>query len=62
MAVQEMEADVNEQKRKLPVRVWECRNCGHTIVGTKAPEVCPVCVHPQSYYEIQKKNYQFQEE
>lgn len=39
------------------VKVWECRNCGHIVVGTKAPEVCPVCAHPQSYFEIQEKNY-----
>ena len=39
------------------VRVWECRNCGHIVVGTKAPEVCPVCAHPQSYFEIHAENY-----
>ena len=39
------------------VKVWECRNCGHIIVGTKAPEVCPVCAHPQSYFEISADNY-----
>ena len=38
-------------------RVWECRNCGHVMVGTKAPEVCPVCAHPQSYFEIRETNY-----
>jgi len=37
---------------KSEVKVWECRNCGHIVVGTKAPEVCPVCAHPQSYFEI----------
>ncbi|MCD8037735.1 MAG: rubrerythrin family protein [Lachnospiraceae bacterium] len=42
---------------KSEVKVWECRNCGHIVVGTKAPEVCPVCAHPQSYFEIQEKNY-----
>ena len=42
---------------KSEVKVWECRNCGHIIVGTKAPELCPVCVHPQSYFEINVKNY-----
>lgn len=36
---------------------WECRNCGHTVVGKKAPEVCPVCNHPQSYFEVHKENY-----
>ena len=42
---------------KSEVKVWECRNCGHIVVGTKAPQVCPVCVHPQSYFEIRKENY-----
>ena len=37
--------------------VWECRNCGHIVVGTKAPEVCPVCDHPQSYFEVRAENY-----
>lgn len=39
------------------VKVWECRNCGHVIVGTKAPAVCPVCAHPQSFFEICEANY-----
>ncbi|MBS1419715.1 MAG: rubrerythrin family protein [Clostridia bacterium] len=42
---------------KSGVQVWECRNCGHLVMGTKAPEVCPVCAHPQSYFEIRKENY-----
>ena len=42
---------------KSEVKVWECRNCGHIITGTKAPEKCPVCAHPQSYFEINAKNY-----
>lgn len=42
---------------KSTVKVWECRNCGHIVVGTKAPEVCPVCAHPQSYFEIKEENY-----
>ena len=42
---------------KSEVKVWECRNCGHIIVGTKAPEVCPVCDHPQSYFEVHAENY-----
>ena len=42
---------------KSEVKVWECRNCGHIVVGTKAPEVCPVCNHPQSYFEINAENY-----
>ena len=42
---------------KSTVQVWECRNCGHLVVGTKAPEVCPVCAHPKSYFEIHAENY-----
>ena len=42
---------------KSEVKVWECRNCGHIIVGKNAPEVCPVCSHPQSYFEIREENY-----
>ena len=37
--------------------MWECRNCGHLVMGKKAPEVCPVCDHPQSYFEVRKVNY-----
>ncbi|MBQ3069512.1 MAG: rubrerythrin family protein [Clostridia bacterium] len=39
------------------VKVWECRNCGHIVVGTKAPAVCPTCNHPQSYFELHAENY-----
>lgn len=42
---------------KSEVKVWECRNCGHIVVETKAPEVCPVCAHPQSYFELHAENY-----
>ena len=42
---------------KSEVKVWECRNCGHIMVGTKAPEICPVCAHPKSYFEISAENY-----
>ena len=42
---------------KSEVKVWECRNCGHIVVGTKAPEVCPVCNHPQAFFEVRKENY-----
>ena len=42
---------------KSEVKVWECRNCGHICVGVKAPEVCPVCNHPQSYFEVHAENY-----
>ena len=38
-------------------RIWKCRNCGHIVVGKKAPEVCPTCNHPQSYFEIHAENY-----
>ena len=39
------------------VKVWECRNCGHIVTGTKAPEMCPVCAHPKAYFEIHAENY-----
>ena len=42
---------------KSTVQVWECRNCGHLVVGTKAPAMCPTCAHPQAYFEIRKENY-----
>ena len=42
---------------KSEVKVWECRNCGHIVVGTAAPQVCPVCNHPQSYFELHAENY-----
>ena len=42
---------------KSEVKVWECRNCGHIVVGTQAPEICPVCAHPQSYFELREENY-----
>ena len=42
---------------KCEVSVWECRNCGHIVVGTNAPEVCPACAHPQSYFELRAENY-----
>ncbi len=42
---------------KSEVKVWECRNCGHIVVGTKAPEVCPVCAHPKSFFEVHAENY-----
>ena len=43
--------------KKSSVKVWECRNCGHIVVGEKAPEVCPVCAHPQAYFEISADNF-----
>ena len=42
---------------KSEVKVWECRNCGHIVVGTKAPEICPTCAHPQAYFELHAENY-----
>ncbi|MDY6322918.1 MAG: ferritin family protein [Succinivibrio sp.] len=42
---------------KSGVKVWECRNCGHIVMGTKAPDVCPVCNHPQSYFEVRAENW-----
>ena len=42
---------------KSEVKVWECRNCGHIVVGTEAPAVCPTCNHPQSYFEVHAENY-----
>ncbi len=49
--------EMNEVFEKSTVKVWECRNCGHIVTGTKAPEVCPVCAHPQSYFEVCAENY-----
>ena len=69
-AVAEIEKHHEERYRKLlsnietkqvfeksTVKVWECRNCGHIVVGTKAPDICPVCAHPQSYFEVKNENY-----
>lgn len=42
---------------KSEIKVWECRNCGHIVVGKQAPEVCPTCNHPQSYFEVREENY-----
>ena len=69
-AVAEIEKAHEERYRKLLSNVemqqvfakgeqtmWECRNCGHLVMGVKAPEVCPVCVHPQSYFEVRAENY-----
>ena len=42
---------------KSEVKIWECRNCGHLVVGTKAPELCPTCAHPQAYFEVNAENY-----
>ena len=42
---------------KAEETIWECRNCGHLVIGKKAPQICPVCVHPQSFFEVRKENY-----
>ena len=49
--------EAQEVFKKSEVKVWECRNCGHIVVGTAAPEVCPVCDHPQAYFEVHAENY-----
>ena len=49
--------EMQEVFAKSEVKVWECRNCGHIVVGTNAPKVCPVCAHPQSYFEVKEENY-----
>ena len=49
--------EAKEVFEKSEVKVWECRNCGHIVVGTKAPQLCPVCMHPQSYFEVHAENY-----
>ena len=49
--------EMQEVFKKSEVKVWECRNCGHIVVGTQAPDVCPVCAHPQAYFEVNAENY-----
>ncbi len=49
--------EAQEVFAKSEVKVWECRNCGHIVVGVKAPEICPTCAHPQAYFEIKAENY-----
>ena len=49
--------ETKEVFEKSEVKVWECRNCGHIVLGVKAPQVCPVCNHPQAYFEIHAENY-----
>jgi rubrerythrin len=69
-AVAEIEKSHEERYRKLlsnvemqkvfekaEMTMWECRNCGHLVMGNKAPAVCPVCAHPQSFFEVRKENY-----
>ncbi|MCD8331433.1 MAG: hypothetical protein LUB63_02730, partial [Oscillospiraceae bacterium] len=49
--------EAKEVFEKSGVTLWECRNCGHLVMGTKAPDICPVCKHAQSYFEVRKENY-----
>ena len=49
--------ETSEVFKRCEVKVWECRNCGHIVVGTEAPEICPVCAHPQAFFEIHKENF-----
>ena len=49
--------EAQEVFKKSEVKVWECRNCGHIVVGTAAPQICPVCAHPQAYFEVHAENY-----
>ncbi|MBO4297690.1 MAG: rubrerythrin family protein [Clostridia bacterium] len=49
--------EMQEVFKKSEIKVWECRNCGHIVVGPEAPDVCPVCAHPQAYFEICAENY-----
>ena len=49
--------EAQEVFKKSEVKVWECRNCGHIVVGTEAPQICPTCAHPQSYFEVHVDNY-----
>ena len=43
--------------KKGSITIWQCRNCGHIVISTEAPKVCPVCNHPQSYFEVKAENY-----
>ena len=49
--------EMNKVFEKAGETMWECRNCGHLVVGKKAPEICPVCAHPKSYFEVRAENY-----
>ena len=48
---------MQEVFKKAEMKMWECRNCGHLVMGTEAPEVCPVCAHPRAYFEVRRENY-----
>ena len=49
--------ETNAVFEKAGIQVWECRNCGHLVIAAAAPAVCPVCAHPQAYFEVRKENY-----
>lgn len=49
--------EFNKVFERTEETMWECRNCGHLVIGKEAPKVCPVCAHPQSYFEVRKENY-----
>ena len=49
--------EMQEVFKKSEMKIWECRNCGHLVMGKEAPEVCPVCAHPQSYFEVRAETY-----
>jgi rubrerythrin len=49
--------EMQEVLEKAEMTMWECRNCGHLVMGKKAPGACPVCAHPQSFFEVRKENY-----
>ena len=51
------EKENGEVFKKGSITIWKCRNCGHIVVGTEAPKVCPVCNHPQSFFEVKAENY-----
>ena len=49
--------EMQEVFKKSEIKMWECRNCGHLVMGVEAPEVCPVCAHPRAYFEVRGENY-----
>ncbi len=49
--------EMQEVFKKAEMTMWECRNCGHLVVGKEAPQICPVCAHPQAYFEVRAENY-----
>ena len=49
--------EMQEVFKKSEIKMWECRNCGHLMMGKEAPEICPVCAHPRAYFEVRAENY-----